>query len=121
MRRQIEQLHFDRIMYAVEHLRQREVNISALAHEVNLSERQFGRVFRQLVGLPPKQFSRIKRVDRILKSAAYNNYDITLEQLATQYGYHDAPHLVREFQELVGMSPASYFSSRHDLIEQKLR
>ena len=120
MRRKVEQLHFDRIVYATEQLRQRQISISALAYEVNLSERQFGRVFQQVVGLSPKQFSRISRIDRVLKSTAYNDYDITLDRLAVQHGYHDAPHLVREFQELVGMSPITYFSGYHDLIEQKL-
>lgn len=121
MRRQVEKVHLKRIAFATKQLRQQQVSISTLASEVNLSERQFGRVFRQLVGLSPKQFSRIARVDRVLKSTLYSDYDMTLEQLALRYGYHDAPHLVREFGELVGMSPVDYFSNYHDLIEQKLR
>jgi AraC-like DNA-binding protein len=120
MSRKVEQLHFDRITYAVKQLQQRQLGVSALAHEVNLSERQFGRVFRQLVGLSPKQFSRIVRLERVLNST-YSDYDITLEQLALQYGYHDAPHLVREFQDLAGMSPLDYFTGYYDLIEQKFR
>lgn len=121
LRRQVEQLHLDRIIYAANRLRQRQMSIAALAQDVNLSERQFGRVFQQLVGLSPKQFSRIVRIDRVLKSATYNRYDMTLERLALQHGYHDASHLVREFQNLVGMSPVEYFVGDHDLIEQKLR
>lgn len=118
-RRKVEQLHLDRITYATQQLRQQQISISALAYEVNLSDRQFGRVFRQMVGLSPKQFARIARIDRVLKSVTYNNYDMTLEQLAVRYGYHDAPHLVREFGDLVGMSPLDYFSGYYDLIEQK--
>jgi AraC-like DNA-binding protein len=121
MSRKVEQLHFNRVMYAAKQLRQRQMSVSALAHEVNLSERQFGRVFRQLVGLSPKQFSRIVRLERVLNSAAYNDYDITLEQLALKYGYHDAPHLVREFRALADMSPLDYFTGYYDLIEQKFR
>lgn len=121
IRRRIEQLHYDRILYAAQQLRQRQIGVTALADEVNLSERQFGRVFRQLVGLSPKQFSRIARLNRVLYSPDYNSYGLTLEQVAVRYGYHDAPHLVREFRALVGISPSDYFSGYFDLIEQKTR
>lgn len=120
IQRRIDHLHFDRIGYATAQLRLQQISVSALAHHVNLSERQFNRVFKQLVGLSPKQFSRIARVERVLKSEVYHQHDITLEQLALRHGYHDAPHLVREFDDLVGMSPVDYFSGFHDLIEQKL-
>jgi len=121
MRHRINQMHYDRITYAVQQLRQRQISVAALANETNLSERQFGRVFRQIVGLSPKQFSRIARLDRVLYSSDYFDYGLTLEQLAVRYGYHDAPHMVREFQSLVGMSPIDYFSGYFDLIEQKTR
>jgi AraC-like DNA-binding protein len=121
LNRKVEHLHFDRISYAAKQLRQQQLSPSRLADELNLSERQFGRVFREVIGLAPKQFSRIARLDRVLKSPVYNTYAMTLEQLALRYGYHDAPHLVREFRDLVGMSPLAYFSDYHDLIEQKLQ
>ena len=121
MRHRIEQTHFDRITYAVQQLSHRQVSVTALAYGANLSERQFGRVFRQIVGLSPKQFSRIVRLNRVLYTPEYYDYGLTLEQLAARYGYHDAPHLVREFQALVGMSPVDYFSGYFDLIEQKTR
>jgi AraC-like DNA-binding protein len=121
VRRKIDQTHYDRISYAVKQLRQRQVSVSALAQEANLSDRQFGRVFRQLVGLSPKQFSRIARLERVLSSSDYYAREMTLEQVAARHGYHDASHLVREFRELVDMSPIDYFSGYHDLIEQKFR
>lgn len=71
MQRKVEQWHFERMCYAATQFRQRQISIAALADEVNVSERQFGRVFRQLIGLSPKQFSRIARLDRVLKFSAY--------------------------------------------------
>lgn len=117
MSHRAEQVHHNRVFYAAKQLQTRQMSISALAYEVNLSERQFGRVFRQLIGLSPKQFSRIARLNRLLNLSDYR----PLEQLAARYGYHDAPHLIHEFQELVGMPPSDYFSGYHDLIEQKFR
>jgi AraC-like DNA-binding protein len=121
MDRKVERLHFDRIAYATKQLQQRQVSVSALADEVNLSERQFVRTFRQQVGLSPKQYARIVRLNRALCSPAPDLYGLTLEQLAIRYGYHDAPHLVHEFQTLVGVSPLVYFTGDYDLIDQKFR
>jgi AraC-like DNA-binding protein len=119
--RRVEPLYFDRIAYATGRLCRHQVSVTALAAEVNLSERQFGRVFRGIVGLSPKQFSRIARLERVLYTPDYNAHGLTLAQLAARYGYHDASHLVHEFQALVGVSPTDYFSGYFDLIEQKTR
>ncbi|MEM8534385.1 MAG: helix-turn-helix domain-containing protein [Chloroflexota bacterium] len=121
MSRHIASVHYDRITYVVQQIRRRQVSIAALAHEVNLSERQFGHVFRQLVGLSPKQFSRITRLERILYAPEHAHYGSNLDQLAVRHGFHDASHLVREFRLLVGISPIDYFSGYYDLIEQKTR
>ncbi len=119
LHRKVDNFHVDRVVYAVKRLRRGHLSIATLAHEVNLSDRQFGRVFRHLVGLSPKQFARIARLDRILQATVSGVQCQTLEQLARRYGYHDPAHLVREFQELAGMSPGDYFSGYHELIEQK--
>ncbi len=109
-------LHSDRVAYATEHLLQHDISILALADQVNLSERQFTRVFRNLVGLSPKQFSRIARIHRVLYAPVSA---LTLQQLAARHGYHDAAHLTHEFQDLVGTTPLKYFSDIHALIAQK--
>lgn len=121
LHRKVEQSHHDRIMYAAQRLQQRQLSVPALAYEVNLSERQFGRVFRKLVGLPPIQYARVARLYRVLTLPHQHLYGVTLEHVAARHGYHDASHLIRDFQELAGMSPSEYFSGYHDLLEQKFR
>jgi AraC-like DNA-binding protein len=119
--RKVERVHFDRMVYATTQLQRRTISVSALADEVNLSERQFGRVFREQVGLSPKQYARIARLNRALCASTRDVSGMTLEHIARRYGYHDAPHLVREFQTLVGVSPLAYFTGSYDLIDQKFR
>jgi transcriptional regulator GlxA family with amidase domain len=109
-------LHADRIAYAAKHLLQQDISIMSLANQVNLSERQFTRVFSNLIGLSPKQFSRIARIHRVLYAP---DSFLTLQQLAARHGYHDAAHLTHEFQDLVGTTPLRYFSDAHVLIAQK--
>ena len=119
--RKVEQDHYARITHAAKRLGQRQVSIATLADEVNLSERQFGRIFRQLIGLSPKQYARVARLNRILEAPDAIVSGMSLEQIAARHGYHDSPHLVHEFQELAGMSPVEYFSGSYDLIDQKFR
>ena len=121
LKRQIEPHHFDRVAYVVRRLNRQQIRISTLAHEVNLSERQLARVFRQQVGLSAKRFSRITRLNRVLNLSTYEVSRLTLEQLALNHGYHDASHLTREFRELVDLTPLTYFSGSYDLIDQKFR
>jgi AraC-like DNA-binding protein len=110
--------HAQRISYAVHQFQQKQVSIAALAYQLNLSERQFTRVFRNLVGLSPVQFSRIARMDRVLYAPDYRQ-DVSLQKMAVRYGYHDASHLAHEFRDLVGMSMSEYFGNPHALIAQK--
>jgi len=121
MDRKVQPAYLNRIAFAAKQLGQRQVNISALADEVSLSERQFGRVFRHIIGLSPKQFSRIARLNRVIRTPDDHVYGVPLERLAFRHGYHDPSHLIHEFQELIGMSPTVYFASDHDLIDQKFR
>lgn len=121
VKRKQEQRYFDQISYATNRLTQQETSVAALAQAINLSERQFRRVFRQTVGLSPKQFSRVARLNRVLKSPVDHVFGMTLEQIAARHGFHDAPHLVREFRELVDISPLDYLTGYYDLIDQKFR
>jgi len=112
-------LYADLIAHAVRILERCETSIPALAHQVNLSERQFTRVFRDLVGLPPKQFARIARMRRVLYQPQRADNLLTLQQIARHHGYHDDAHLAHEFRHLVGMSPSQYFTGVHALIAQE--
>lgn len=121
VKRRVEPLHFERIIYATEQLNRQQLSVATLAQAVNLSDRQFGRIFREVVGLSPKQFSRIARLNRVLNAPAHQISGMTLQQVAVRHGFHDAPHLVREFRKLVDISPLDYFTGYYNLIDQKFR
>lgn len=74
-----------------------------------------------MVGLSPKQFSRIARLNRVLNLSVEQVFGMSLAQIALRHGFHDASHLVREFRELVDVSPLNYFTGYYDLIDQKFR
>ena len=76
-----------------------------IAKAIDLSQRRFITLFASEVGLTPKLFGRIQRVqhavDRSIDASDW-------AQLAVECGYFDQSHLIRDFTAFVGLSPADY-------------
>ncbi|WP_174531147.1 helix-turn-helix domain-containing protein, partial [Micromonospora maritima] len=91
------------------------VSVAALADEVDWSRRHLAVRFRREFGLPPKTVARLLRFER-----AYASLGRTLDarpaagppaagwaERAARWGYYDQSHLIREFQEFAGATPAA--------------
>jgi len=97
------------IMTAVAHILASDgsASIADVAATVGLSPRQLRRRFRPVVGLTAKELLRIRR----LRASAL---DLVREpgrrwvEIAAEHGYADQPHLVREYRELLGLTPTSF-------------
>ena len=88
-------------------------NISAaeMASIACLGERQFLRVFRTYVGIPPKQFIRLRRFHRTIQTmqqTAAKGKPIDLMTVALQHGYYDLSHMALEFQQMGCVSPSHF-------------
>jgi len=117
----------------IEHLAARlhapgSLRIGALSKETGYSQRYLDALFRRWVGLPPKQYARIRRFQRVLAHLVRGTPEPPALQeagvpvttrpteaqwarLAAEHGYYDQPHLVREFRQLAGMSPTAYVAA----------
>ena len=78
--------------------------IDALAHDIGLSQRQLGRRFQLEVGLRPKLLARICRFQRVFH--ALEASPAHWAQVASDCGYYDSSHLIRDFRELAGETPS---------------
>ena len=88
-------------------------NISAaeMASVACLGERQFLRVFRNYVGIPPKQFVRLRRFHSAIQTmqrTAASGKTIDLMNVALEHGYYDLSHMALEFQLLGCVSPSHF-------------
>ena len=88
-------------------------NMSALemASVACLGERQFLRVFRTYVGIPPKQFVRLRRFHKTLQAMqrqAATDKPIDLMTVALEHGYYDLSHMALEFQQMGCVSPSHF-------------
>ena len=85
------------------------ISTKELADIACLSEKQFSRVFSDNVGLSPKEFSRIIRIQRAL-SILQNSPRISFAQLAYDCGYTDQSHMIKEFKQFSGNTPKEFLS-----------
>lgn len=88
-------------------------NISAaeMASIACLGERQFLRVFRNYVGIPPKQFVRLRRFHRTIQDMqqqAAQGKSIDLLATVLRHGYYDLSHAALEFQQMGCVSPGQF-------------
>lgn len=98
-----------RIIFAVNSINRYRgsIDISRLAEDVCLSQRQLERRFKSEVGISPKTFSRIvkfKNAVELLQSQPKQD----LYSAASATGYYDYSHLIKEFKALSGLSPLAY-------------
>lgn len=79
-------------------------DIAALVRAGGCSHRYFVALFRDAVGLPPKRYARVLRLQQALQSQAADSWS----DCALAAGYSDQAHLQREFRALTGLTPQGW-------------
>jgi AraC-like DNA-binding protein len=74
------------------------------------SERQLRRRFENAVGLSPKRFARIVRLQHVLGRSAAK--PARWADVALDAGYYDQAHMIAEFRALTGRTPAEAAATR---------
>jgi AraC-like DNA-binding protein len=92
------------------------VRVCDVAEAVDLSQRRFIELFTMEVGLTPKLFGRVQRFQRAI-ALARDATEPEWAQIAAECGYFDQSHLIRDFAEFAGMSPADY-RRRHGRLDR---
>lgn len=106
-------LNYARIRKVITACDEAKGNISAaeMASVACLSERQFLRVFRKYVGIPPKQFIRLRRFHRTIQdmqTQTTRKQSIDLLATVLRHGYYNLSHAALEFQQMGVVSPGQF-------------
>jgi len=88
-----------------------EASVAEVAECFGRSHRSFIEVFSAEVGMTPKLFQRIQRFQHAFALAGEARKP-AWAQLALDCGYFDQSHLIRDFVELAGVTPAEYARGR---------
>jgi transcriptional regulator GlxA family with amidase domain len=79
-------------------------DVSSLARELSVSERQLRRRFAGAVGYGPKRLARVLRLGRALAAA---RTDGDLARAAFECGYADQAHFSNDCRALAGVPPSA--------------
>jgi len=82
-------------------------SVALVARGAGLSERSLERRFQEELGLSPKAFSRIARLQSVLRSIGREARPDWAD-VAAECSYFDQPHLIHDFRALTGETPAEF-------------
>jgi methylphosphotriester-DNA--protein-cysteine methyltransferase len=91
-----------------------DVKIENLVKDSGFSLKYFGILFKQQVGITPKSFSNIIRLNYFIN---YKNIhpSKSLTECAYEANFFDQSHLIRIFKEITGKSPKEHFNSTNHI------
>lgn len=87
------------------------VRVASLAADAGLSRQRFSRWFRDAVGLSPKRFGRVSRLQGLLDQIGRGPVE-SWSRLALRLGYYDQAHMIADFGWWMGESPARFAAGR---------
>ena len=85
--------------------------VAEVIDTTGLSARRFIELFKQQVGMPPKQYCRVRRFQRVI-SGLGPPPSVDWATVAAENGYFDQAHLIHEFRAISGLSPGEYLGLR---------
>ena len=85
------------------------VSVSELASIACLSQKQYNSIFHDFVGLHPKEFLKIVRLQYVFHHHKHQPNE-SLTQIAYACGYYDQAHFVNDFRSLTGFTPKQCFT-----------
>lgn len=94
-------------------------DIQEICKEIVVQPRTIERLFAIKVGISPKRFARIVRLHHFL-TARHERLSQKLTDAAVDADYYDQSHLIREFKQFTGESPARFFYAPPEIHEPLL-
>lgn len=93
-------------------------SLDRLASRIGLNARAFHRAFRARMGVSPKLFARIARLDRTIR-ARNAAPEADWLSLAIDLGYYDHQHMARDFRDLCLASPTAFLAAERAAPERR--
>ena len=91
-------------------------SVERIATQYGLSHRRVISLAREYVGFSPASFRRVHRF-RAVVSHIHSRDDYRWARIAAEAGYCDQSHLIHDFRDLSGFTPAEYAAKRSSIGE----
>ncbi|MGD8192397.1 AraC family transcriptional regulator [Brevibacillus ginsengisoli] len=83
------------------------ITVEDIASRFNCSTRMLQRLFKKYVGISPKWVIQRYRLLEVADHLA-SSHSPTWSQFASDLGYYDQSHFIKDFKSIVGLSPEEY-------------
>ncbi|NJB85647.1 AraC-like DNA-binding protein [Lewinella marina] len=90
-------------------------SVADISRQVCISQRQLERQFRRVVGITPKQYLNLLRINRAVE-ALNRDPNLDLTSVAYDCGYFDQAHFIRDFRRVTGRPPGAYRRGEGNLV-----
>jgi AraC-like DNA-binding protein len=88
-----------------------QLPIPQLSEQFSISQRQLERLYQNQVGVSPKQYARLLKVEAARLALRRTNKNSSVD-LALELGFYDQPHFIREFSSVIGLTPYAYMNRK---------
>lgn len=90
------------------------LSISEVASRLGITHAYLDREFTRLVGLTPRSIARLLRMRGLLERIDVRS-SVRWIELATEFGWFDQAHLIRDFKRHTGVTPSGYVEAQRAL------
>jgi AraC-like DNA-binding protein len=87
------------------------IRVSEVTDKIGFSTRHFNQLFRDRVGLTPKLFCRVRRLQQALDLVS-GKEQVDWADIAISCGYFDQAHFIHDFRMLAHCTPTEYLLQR---------
>jgi AraC-like DNA-binding protein len=91
------------------------IGMDDLISNVYISRRQLEREFREKLGITPKQYIRIVRLNRV-NELLLRSEKLSLSEITYETGFADQAHFIREFKNFSGVAPSRFIKTKEKFI-----
>lgn len=88
------------------------VSMDFLTKQVHASRRYVEKVFKEKIGLSPKQYAQIIRVKKTSMYLLDPRFHFNIREVADRLNYYDQSHLLKDFKAVMGQSPSLYLQKQ---------
>jgi AraC-like DNA-binding protein len=98
------------LQFAVQQLYRSDgtVPLDHLTQHIHVSRRYVEKLFREKIGMSPKQYARLIRVKKASMYLLDPRFKGNIRDIACQLEYYDQSHLLKDFKAVMGQSPSAF-------------
>ncbi|ULQ55489.1 helix-turn-helix domain-containing protein [Flavihumibacter rivuli] len=89
------------------------ITLPRICKSIGMSDRSLQRYFTAYIGVNPKAFMRIARINAVTKLIEQDK-PMSWQDILNETGYFDPAHFTKDFKSITGKTPSDYYKGKTD-------